>query len=107
MSDGPQNPRAWLLTRHTLATPKLDALRHASLPAPSLLWRDVLHGLFFPQRHLWGALVAVWLGLLAFHLALGGPPRSNVAHPLPPEAVAAWLAQIKSHDFFTQLDHHR
>jgi hypothetical protein len=105
----PKTPRDWLLARHAPATPRLDNARNArraALPAPDISWREFLGELLRPHRNVWRAFVLVWLGLLVFRLTLGHAPRPTFAHPPPPEAMAVWLAQLKSHETYAQIDRH-
>jgi len=104
MSDA-KIPREWLLARHANAKPRLDEARRAALPASDLSWRDFLGEIFRPHRTAWRGLALVWLGLLAFHFTLGRSAHPPVTPP-PPEAVAAWLAQLKANETFAQIDRH-
>ena len=109
----PKSPRDWLLARHAPATPRLDVLRGRALPdggaAPSPRldsWRDLLRELFRPHLTAWRALALVWLGLIVFNFTFGRSPQPESTTPPPPEAVAAWLAQLKSNETFAQIDRH-
>ena len=99
-----RTPRDWLLARHAPANPGLDRIRRDALPTPSMTWRDFLRELFSPDRTAWRTLAIVWLGLIAMHFTLGRLPRPTLANPPPPDAVAAWLAQLKSNETLAQID---
>ena len=107
MSDpNPKSPRDWLLARHTRASPQLDALCRAALPTPEITWREFLVELFRPHRRVWQTLAIVWVGLLALHFTFQRPTPSILVSPPGPEAVAVWLAQLKSNETFAQIGHH-
>jgi hypothetical protein len=97
--------RDHLLARHAATAPRLDALRRAALPPADVTWREFLHELFRPHRAAWRALVVVWLVLLVLQLAVVNPARPPaLAGPAPsPEAVAAWFAQLNSHETLSQI----
>lgn len=100
----PTTPRDHLLNRHAVAGPQLDVLRRAVLPAPAFSWGEFATELFRPHRHVWQAIVCVWLGLLVWNFASARAHRSDPVAPPPPEAVAAWLAQFKAHAPLAQTD---
>ena len=100
-----KTPRDWLFARYASAARRLDAARLAALPAPDMSWRDFLGEIFRPHLTAWRAIALLWLSLLAFHLTLGRSTRPPV-NPPPPEAVAAWLAQLKANETFAQIDQH-
>ena len=106
-----KTPREILLDRHRNAQPKLDAIRREVLaefvqtkpaiekprPAPafsfsslaSKLWSELI----LPCRHIWAGLAAVWMLIVALHLAAGsdqapGITVNQVSKP-GPEIVAA------------------
>jgi len=64
-----KTPRDLLLGRYVAEKSQLDLLRRKTLddatPIPA---RQLLHALFFPQRHFWIGLSAAWLVIMAFHL---------------------------------------
>jgi len=100
----PKTPRELLLARHAHSTERLDALRRNVLSPTRSSLRDVLHELFHPHRIAWRVLAATWVALALFHLTTERPalPPSS---PVPSaEAVAAWIAQFKSHETFVQVD---
>lgn len=104
----PQTPRDWLLARHEIATPQLDALRRDLITslAPSLTAREFFAELFRPHRAAWRALAAVWLVLAAFHFAQRrAAPTPRLPSP-PPDAVATWLRQQKHHETLAQIYRH-
>ena len=103
-----RTPRDLLLNRRATALPQLDALRRAALPALAFSWRQFTGELFRPHRHVWQVIACVWLGLLAwnFSFARAANPSAAVAPP-PPEAVTAWLNQLKTHAPLAQIDPHR
>jgi hypothetical protein len=94
-----KTPRDWLVDRHRMEVPKLDALRRAALPAPSLGL-----ALFGPHRVAWRTMAAVWVALALFHFTLGRPPRqANLPAP-PPALLAMWVAQFNPHVALAQND---
>lgn len=105
-----QTPRDHLLARHATATPQLDALRRAALPAPAsapaLGWREVLRELFRPHRAAWCSLAATWVLLALFHFTHPRPVRDPAAVAPSPAALAAWLGQFSTHDTLAQVDPH-
>ena len=96
--------REWLLARHQSATPRLDELRRAALPAAPRTRGAFLRELFAPHRVAWRALAAVWIALLVFSLTVGRPGRAGRLPAPPPAAFAAWLAAANSHDVPVQTD---
>jgi hypothetical protein len=104
MNDAPKSPRDWLLGRHAARTPRLDDLRRAALPAPSLTWREFFPELFRPHRILWRTLAVIWIALLAFHLTLGRPPAPTNTPPPSASAMIAWLRQLNSHETLAHVD---
>ena len=74
-----KTPRELLRTRHESATPQLDAGRAQTLaaafpraraPRRAAVWRHAWwQELFWPVRHAWLGLAAVWLVILGSHLA--------------------------------------
>jgi hypothetical protein len=84
-----KTPREILLERHRAAETKLGSIREnvvataipknparspQSFPlhAALMLWRELV----LPCRRIWTGVVAVWLVILALHLATGAPPKS-------------------------------
>ena len=104
MNPDHRTPRDWLLARHAAATPQLDTLRRAALPAPEITWREFLREIFRPNRLAWRSLAAAWLLLVLFHLTHTRPARDPKTVAPSPEAVALWLNQLKSHETFAQID---
>lgn len=72
------SPRTWLLTRHTAATPALDAARRTALrdfdPVPIA---QLLPAIFRPHRHLWSILAAVWALLAVLHFSRPSVPADT------------------------------
>ncbi len=97
--------RDHLIARHAAATPRLDALRRAALPPADITWREFLRELYRPHRAVWRALAVIWLVLLVLQFAVVNPARPpSLAGPVPsPEAVAAWFAQLNSHETLSQI----
>jgi hypothetical protein len=94
-----KTPRDWLLDRHRMEVPELNALRRAALPSPSS-WQN----LFGPHRRAWRLLAAVWVTLALFHFTIGRPPRSAKASSPSPAMLAAWMTQFGFHDSILQID---
>lgn len=100
----PTTPRDHLLARHASARPRLDALRLAALPSPIVSWRRFAIELFRPHRRAWQVIAVVWLSLLAWNFPFARTRASAPVTPAPPEAVAAWLSQFKTHAPLAQID---
>ena len=96
--------RELILARHDSATPRLDELRWAALPAAPPTKGAFLRELFAPHRVAWRALAAVWIALLVFNLTVGRPGRAGRLPAPPPAAFAAWLAAANSHEAPVQTD---
>ena len=109
-----KTPREILLRRHEPANEKLDTIREQVLvtelgpparnPQPETrnlgalplrialtLWRELV----WPCRRIWAGFAAVWLVLVAVHLAEADHSARAQAglRPLPAGAVAAWEQQ--------------
>jgi hypothetical protein len=106
MNDEPKSPRDWLLARHAAVAPQLDRLRRSALPSPSLTWREAFAALFRPHRTVWRALAVVWLAMAITHFAQTRVIRAPLHSPPPPEALAGWLRQLKTHELLAQTDRH-
>lgn len=99
--------RDWLLDRHAQVSARLDGLRRASLPAPTPSLLAIITEIFRPHRTAWRMLAATWVLLLLFRLTVGRPIPGPATPQPSPDAVAAWFAQLKSHESFAQTDRHR
>jgi hypothetical protein len=102
-----KTPRDWLLDRHISVAAQIDALRRASLPAATPSPVGILREIFRPHRTAWRVLATAWLLLLVFRLTVGRPIPGPALPQPSPDAVAAWFAQLKSHETFAQTDRHR
>lgn len=100
----PKTPRELLLARHAGATASLDLLRRNALPPTRSTLRDVFHELFHPHRTAWRVIAAAWVALALFHLTAERPALPPNSPAPSPEAVVAWLSQLKSHETVVQVD---
>jgi hypothetical protein len=106
MNDEPKSPRDWLLARHAAAAPQLNRRRRAALPAAPLTWHEALAALFRPHRIAWRTLAVIWLMMAIAHLAQTRASREPSHSAPPPEALAGWLRQLKTHEILAQTDRH-
>jgi hypothetical protein len=108
MNDKPRKPRDWLLRRHADAMPRLDAIRTAVLPAPSLTWPQFWRHVFAEHRAYWSALAAVWVAIAALQLNRDFSSDSrNTSDPIPRSAIAQWIEQHDSHATIASIGYRR
>jgi len=99
-----KTPRGWVLARHAASDARLDALRRAALPEPSLTVDEFLHELFHPHRTFWRSLAAVWVGLVLFYFATHQGIHSPDPSAPPPAIIAAWLSPLSPpHEDIVQI----
>jgi hypothetical protein len=110
-----KTPREIILERHRAAEEKLNAISAEELASVSrasaevqtrsnitALFHDVIEGFWhqaiWPWRRVWAGLAAIWIGILALHLASGELPhssRAEMAETRNPQVLSALREQNK------------